>query len=128
LAELAEIARGEEDYWENEVSGWLGTTVQWSEPEWAQQSQSLVQIGLAPAGLSTGIEEPDPPIMNASVSRAWLLTEPLAVQRRLIKAVGEYAGIPLEFKHIEEAFGSQPKSMEPERSYRFHWGGGRPRT
>jgi tRNA(Ile)-lysidine synthase len=40
--------------------------------------------------------------MNASVSRAWLLTEPLAVQRRLVKAVGEYAGIPLEFKHIEE--------------------------
>jgi tRNA(Ile)-lysidine synthase len=24
------------------------------------------------------------------------------VQRRLVKAVGEYAGIPLEFKHIEE--------------------------
>ncbi len=36
LAELAEIARGEEDYWENEVSGWLGTTVQWSQPEWAR--------------------------------------------------------------------------------------------
>ena len=35
LAELAEIARGEEDYWENEVAGWMGTTVQWSEPEWA---------------------------------------------------------------------------------------------
>jgi tRNA(Ile)-lysidine synthase len=40
--------------------------------------------------------------MNASVSRAWLLTEPIAVQRRLVKAVGEHAGIPLEFKHIEE--------------------------
>src|SRR5208282_3234375 len=25
LAELAEIARGEEDYWENEVAGWMGT-------------------------------------------------------------------------------------------------------
>jgi len=23
LAELAEIARGEEDYWENEIAGWL---------------------------------------------------------------------------------------------------------
>ena len=102
LAELAEIARGEEDYWENEVSGWLGTTVQWSEPEWAQQAQSLVQISPAQSGLSPRIEEPATPIMNASVSRAWLLTEPLAVQRRLVKAVGEYAGIPLEFKHIEE--------------------------
>ena len=39
LAELAEIARGEEDYWENEISGWLGTTVQWSQPEWARVPQ-----------------------------------------------------------------------------------------
>ena len=30
LAELAEIARGEEDYWENEVAGWMGTAVHWS--------------------------------------------------------------------------------------------------
>jgi tRNA(Ile)-lysidine synthase len=102
LAELAEIARAEEDYWENEVSGWLGTTVQWSEPEWAQQAQSLVQITPAQSSLSLRKEEAGPPVINASVSRAWLLTEPLAVQRRLVKAVGEYAGIPLEFKHIEE--------------------------
>jgi tRNA(Ile)-lysidine synthase len=40
--------------------------------------------------------------MDASVSRPWLLTEPKAVQRRVLKAVGEQAGIPLEFKHIEE--------------------------
>ena len=40
--------------------------------------------------------------MNASVSRPWLLTEPIAVQRRVLKAIGEQAGIPLEFKHIEE--------------------------
>ena len=50
LAELAEIARGEEDYWENEVSGWLGTTVQWSEPDWARvksSAEGLVQIALS---------------------------------------------------------------------------------
>ena len=41
-------------------------------------------------------------LMNASVSRPWLLTEPRAVQRRVLKAIGEQAGIPLEFKHIEE--------------------------
>ncbi len=66
LSELAEIARGEEDYWENEIS------------------------------------EPGPVVMNASVSRAWLVTEPAAVQRRVVKAIGDRAGIPLEFKHIEE--------------------------
>lgn len=102
LAELAEIARGEEDYWDNEVSGWRGTTVQWSEPIWAQPGQSLVQIAPAQSASSRHLAEPSSAVMNASVSRAWLLTEPLAVQRRVVKAVGEYAGVPLEFKHIEE--------------------------
>jgi tRNA(Ile)-lysidine synthase len=110
FAELAEIARDEEDYWENESSGWLGTVVQWSEPEWLRAppgfgaTQSLVQIQPAQPdpGLSKRIEESDAPVMNASLSRPWLLTEPRAVQRRVLKAIGEQVGIPLEFKHVEE--------------------------
>ncbi len=129
LAELAEIARGEEDYWENEVSGWLGTTVQWSQPDWARAALSadgLVQIaGLdnsrssvkRPTSRAKSAREMGHPgiddlrskidnapwlVMNASVSRMWFLGEPLAVQRRLVKAIGENAGIPLEFKHVEE--------------------------
>jgi tRNA(Ile)-lysidine synthetase-like protein len=150
FAELAEIARDEEDYWENEVSGWLGTVVQWSQPEWTlgfggiDGSQGLVQIepldcprtsdaeeaqdtnatvAETPRGVrgdpsGQGVPrsarddntfddshfgvEASPEAMNASVSRPWLLTEPRAVQRRVLKAIGEHAGIPLEFKHIEE--------------------------
>jgi tRNA(Ile)-lysidine synthetase-like protein len=147
LAELAEIARGEEDYWENEVSGWLGTTVQWVQPEWARAvsvEKSLVQItGLGesrsaagsskiptsraegaqemghPEGDDPGTDDPGTNdvttndlrmkidnaawlVMNASLPRMWFLAEPLAVQRRLVKAIGENAGIPLEFKHVEE--------------------------
>jgi tRNA(Ile)-lysidine synthase len=112
LSELAEIARDEEDYWENEISGWLGTVVQWSQPEWTrglpgfEGSQALVQIQASQPALSSELverlEQPGPAIMNASVSRPWLLTEPRAVQRRVVKAVGDEAGIPLEFKHIEE--------------------------
>src|SRR5580658_7624632 len=117
LSELAEIARDEEDYWENEISGWLGTVVQWSQPEWARGlpgfddseelgSEGLVQIQpslpkLDPK-LVERLEQPGPSVMNASVSLPWLLTEPRAVQRRVLKAIGERAGIPLEFKHIEE--------------------------
>jgi tRNA(Ile)-lysidine synthase len=48
------------------------------------------------------LNEPGAIVMNASVSRPWLLTEPRAVQRRVLKAIGEQAGIPLEFKQIEE--------------------------
>jgi len=119
LAELAEIARDEEDYWENEISGWLGTVVQWSRPEWMRglagfgEGQSLVQIQSSQIQSSQiqssrdqelleRLEDAGPEVLNASVSRPWLLTEPRAVQRRVLKAIGEEAGIPLEFKHIEE--------------------------
>ena len=107
LAELAEIARGEEDYWDNESAGWLGTTVRWTEPQWARESAGLVQItpqGNAPhtPDLQERIDQAPWLVMNASVSRMWFLGEPLGVQRRLVKAIGENAGIPLEFKHVEE--------------------------
>ena len=114
LAELAEIARGEEDYWENEIAGWLGTTVQWSEPDWARpdSERSLIQIAVpgAPSaptqqidsGLEERIDNAPWKVVNASVSRMWFLGEPIAVQRRLVKAIGEHAGIAFEFKHVEE--------------------------
>ncbi len=118
LSELAEIARDEEDYWDTEISGWLGTVVQWSQPEWTRgipgfdEKAALVQIqpsrgqsphaDLANAELLARIEESGPALMNASVSRPWLLTEPKAVQRRVLKAIGERVGIPLEFRHVEE--------------------------
>jgi len=133
LAELAEIARGEEDYWENEIAGWMGTAVHWSEPDWARagsNSAGLVQIaglwnlaGRSPTSAATDTAQvgyshstPDAGlddlptriqnspwlVMNALVDRIWFLSEPLAVQRRLVKAIGEQAGVPLEFKHVEE--------------------------
>jgi tRNA(Ile)-lysidine synthase len=118
LAELAEIARTEEDYWENEVAGWMGTGVHWFEPDWlgghhSHLSQKQGEVGhpliqIAPASssdrdskLRSKIDAVPWLVMNASVDRLWFLSEPTAVQRRLIKAIGEHAGIPLEFKHVE---------------------------
>ena len=112
LAELAEIARGEEEYWENEVAGWMGTAVHWIEPEWVGQGtqKTLVQVSLlgsqlfpsADADLQSRIDRAPWLVANASVSRPWLLSEPTGVQRRVVKAIGEHAGLPLEFKHVEE--------------------------
>jgi tRNA(Ile)-lysidine synthase len=120
LAELSEIARGEDDYWDNEVAGWMGTAVRWSKPAWAEgvsRNSSLVQIAAANAklivpdsldlrpriiDLQSRIEAALWLVMDASVDRIWFLGEPVAVQRRLVKAIGEEAGIPLESKHVEE--------------------------
>ena len=118
LAELAEIARGEQDYWENEIAGWMGTGVHWSEPDWAQRESSagpLIQIALGSGSrgpaetenspvdeLASRIDSASWLVMNASVDRVWFLGEPAAVQRRLVKAIGEQAGVQLEFKHVEE--------------------------
>ncbi len=113
LAELADIARAEEEYWDNEIAGWMGTTVHWIEPEWAQQSsQPAALVRISPSGnqltrtednaLQSKIDSAPWLVANASVSRPWFLSEPIAVQRRVVKAIGEHAGIPLEFKHIEE--------------------------
>src|SRR5258706_14292971 len=85
FAELAEIARDEEDYWENEISGWLGTVVQWSQPEWTHGlpgfdvAQPLVQIqpsraGLPDAELLARLEQAGAAVVNASIRRPCLLT------------------------------------------------------
>jgi tRNA(Ile)-lysidine synthase len=132
LAELAEIARDEEDYWDNEISGWLGTVVQWSQPDWTRglpgfdSSPTLVQIQPSHSpdpALLARLKESGPAVMNASVSRPWLLTEPRAVQRRVLKAIGEQVGIPLEFKHIEEIlrFAAQDGPAGKELSLPLGW-------
>jgi len=135
FAELAEIARDEEDYWENEISGWLGTVVQWSEPAWTREVQDISFVQIEPAGggpdeclpmdlsLRSRIANAPWLVMNASVSRPWLLTEPRAVQRRVIKAIGEQSGIPFEFKHIEEIlrFAAEDGPTGKELSLPLDW-------
>jgi tRNA(Ile)-lysidine synthase len=141
LAELAEIARGEEDYWQNEVAGWMGTGVHWSQPEWAlaRPNAGLVQIAAnIPTSRAENAREMGHPtndhlqaridkarwlVMNASVDLLWFLGEPAAVQRRVIKAMGREAGIPLEFKHVEEIlrFASEPGKSGKELSLPFGW-------
>ena len=78
---------------------------------------------MANAELLARIEEPGPALMNASVSRPWLLTEPKAVQRRVLKAIGERAAIPLEFKHVERSSDSRARTVRRERNCRFRWVG-----
>ena len=122
LAELSEIARAEDDYWENEIAGWMGTVVHWSQPDWAPRTGNPL-VRIQGAGSAEG-ESLTPSAMDAVISRVWLLSEPLAVQRRLLKAVGDEAGIPLEFRHIEEilqfaAEGASRKEIDLPRGWKL---------
>ena len=81
----------------------MGTSIHGSEPEWARQGQTgLVQLQAFNPQLQERLREPGPLVMNVTVDLLWLLSEPLAVQRRAVKAIGELAGLPLEFRHVEE--------------------------
>ncbi len=110
LSELAQIARAEEDYWDSEAEGWMGTAVQWFDARQASPaSSSLVQIkGLPSAGKTSdpqmegpGGSRDDVP-HSAALNLHWLLSEPLALQRRVIKSIAEETGFPIEFRHVEE--------------------------
>src|SRR5438445_13774178 len=95
LSELADIARGEEDYWQNEISGWMGTAIHWTEPGWAKEGQQgLVQLRPFDPLLQERLREPGPLVMNARVHRAGLLSEPGVARRRAIQATRKVAGVP----------------------------------
>jgi len=125
LSELSEFARGEEDYWENEISGWMGTVIHWVQPEWArtENDQGFVQLRPHNLELERRLQEPGPLVMNATVDLAWLVSEPLAVQRRAVKAVADVAGFPLEFKHVEEIlrFASEENNSGKQLSLPLGW-------
>jgi tRNA(Ile)-lysidine synthase len=53
----------------------------------------------------------------------WFLSEAMAVQRRLVKAIGEHLRLPLEFKHVEEIlrFASEDGPSGKELSLPLGW-------
>jgi tRNA(Ile)-lysidine synthase len=83
LADLAEIARAEEDYWNAETSGLAARLVRTGKPSRSGRSNTAEDTGLA-------VE------LNA------LRTLPLALQRRLLRSIAEKLGVALEFRHIHE--------------------------
>ena len=74
LAETAEIARAEEDYWENAVA-------------------------MASLQVREGSNQPD---AGATLDLAQLIVLPLALQRRVLRAAAESLGLRLEFQQVEE--------------------------
>jgi len=83
LADLGEVARAEEEYWEQETAVLFSRLVREGKP---------TRGGGRSAGQSEAL----------AVDLAALTGIPLAARRRLVRAMGEHFGVALEFKHVDQ--------------------------
>jgi tRNA(Ile)-lysidine synthase len=84
LADLADIAQGENDYWSNELSSLVPRLIHEGKPSRSGRSSSGDAQGVLALDLSD------------------LRSLPLAVQRQVIHSTGLRLGVSLEFKHIQQ--------------------------
>ena len=84
LADLAELARGEEDYWNSELSSLMPRLVRQGKP--GRSGRSL-------RGESQGV---------LALDRSALQSLPVAVRRLVVHGLAQKLGITLEFKHIQQ--------------------------
>ena len=82
LADLAEVARAEEEYWENELVDLKARLVRSGKPSRSGRSNRQESV--------------------LAVDLSAFAGQPLAVQRRLLRAIAEDLGATLEFKHVQE--------------------------
>lgn len=82
LADLAELASGEEDYWRKELAGLASRLVRSGKPSRSGRSHREQS--------------------TRAVELSALKALPLAIQRRLLRTMGDQLGVALEFKHIQE--------------------------
>lgn len=85
LAETAEIARAEEEYWERETARVLPQV-------WDAAAGRRLDSRRAAGATKTG----------GALRLPILRSLPLALQRRIVRAAGESLGLRLEFRHVEE--------------------------
>ncbi|MBZ5526030.1 MAG: tRNA lysidine(34) synthetase TilS [Acidobacteriia bacterium] len=83
LADLAEIARAEEDYWNTTTADLAARLIRAGKPSRSGRSGATADSVLA-------------------VELSALLSLPLALQRRLLRSIAERLGAALEFTHIHE--------------------------
>ncbi len=90
LAETAELARAEEEYWQKETSRLLPDC-------WASTERRS-----GPDRSRGGSRRTDAADVGGQLKTAELTALPLALQRRIIRAAAENLGFRLEFRQVEE--------------------------
>ena len=82
LADLAEVARGEEDFWQQELAGLMARLLRSGKPSRSGRS--------------------NPQQATLALDIMALQALPLATQRRLLRAMGDRFEVAFEFKHVQE--------------------------
>lgn len=89
LADLAEVARAEEEHWDREIATLATRLVRSGKP--SRSGRTNHQEGGSAANSAT-----------LALDLSALHALPLALQRRILRFMGEQFGVTLEFKHIQE--------------------------
>ena len=127
LAELAEIARGEEKFWEKERNRLFGSIVSLRRPAWLPNP---FYVPFAPAEngkksedldhlLLQKLKQPGPRISDFALDLEKFQALPLGAQRRLIHSLESF-GMPLEFHHVDELI--RLVSSDETCEVRLPWG------
>jgi tRNA(Ile)-lysidine synthase len=89
LVDLAQVAQADEEYWEKEVARVADRLVRSGKPSRSGRS-------------NRGKESATVDATTLAVDLLAFRGLPLALQRRLLRAIGERLGISLEFRHVQE--------------------------
>jgi len=103
LAETAEIARAEEEYWDQETERWF--------------ESACLRPGLPPG------KRREQTATGAALRLDVLRGLPVALARRLVRRAAESLGLDLEFHHVEEVLGLAGGGAELEKAVALpeHW-------
>ncbi len=96
LSDAAEIARGEEEYWRNEVERQLKARSPGLKPEEKTGADAALKAGSSTETCQSASEA------GGRLSLAAFAGLPLALQRRVLKYFAEDHGITLDFEHVEQ--------------------------
>jgi tRNA(Ile)-lysidine synthase len=127
LAEFAEIARGEEEFWEKERNRLLGSIVTFRRPAWLSNA-FYVPFVAAENGqksktpdplLLQKLKQPGPMISDFVLNLDKFRTLPLGAQRRLIQSLENF-GMPMDFFHIDRLV--RLASSDEPGEIRLPWG------
>jgi tRNA(Ile)-lysidine synthase len=122
LGELAEIAHGEEEFWNRECTRLFSKIVSVSTPDWANFYYTAIP-NAAPSAIDPAVfakaKEPGPAMVNLTLNLTCLNALPLGARRRLIHSLSAF-GIPLEFKDVERVL--YLAQTEDEKQIHLAWG------